>query len=72
LADIKARLYKDVRFFKENKDKLLQQWPFERAERFNREIRKLGLTPQGFTYLDQFRMLVTEIGMEHPPSSCHS
>lgn len=62
LADIKARLYKDSRFFKENKDKLQQRYPFERAEKFNREIKKLGVTDKGLTYLDQFRQLITEIG----------
>lgn len=30
------------------------------------EIRKLGTTDKGLTYLDQFRQLITEIGIEHP------
>jgi WASH complex subunit 7 len=32
----------DVRFFREERDKLDQQYPFDRAEKFNRGIRKLG------------------------------
>lgn len=59
---IKSRLYKDARFFRENKDQLESRYPFDRAEKFNKEIRKLGLTPNGLTYLDQFRLLITEIG----------
>lgn len=40
-----------------------EQYPFERAEKFNRGIRKLGLTPDGLSYLDQFRNLISQIGM---------
>jgi len=59
---IKSRLFKDILYFKENKEKLLNRYPFERAEKFNRDIRKLGLTAQNLSYLDQFRILITEIG----------
>ena len=38
------------------------QYPFQRAERFNKVIRKLGASPDGLTYLDQFRVLITQIG----------
>lgn len=38
------------------------QYPFERAEKFNKQIRNLGLTPDGESYLDQFRTLITQIG----------
>ena len=40
----------------------ISQYPFERAEKFNRGIRKLGLTPDGLSYLDQFRQLISQIG----------
>uniref|UniRef100_A0A9L0R513 WASH complex subunit 4 n=1 Tax=Equus caballus TaxID=9796 RepID=A0A9L0R513_HORSE len=40
----------------------LEQYPFERAEKFNRGIRKLGITPEGQSYLDQFRQLISQIG----------
>ncbi|EDQ91034.1 uncharacterized protein MONBRDRAFT_15671 [Monosiga brevicollis MX1] len=59
---IKSRLLKDCRFFRENRDELDQQYPFERAEKFNRGIRKLGVKADGRTYLDRFRELITEIG----------
>ena len=43
---------------------LIKRLPlFLRAVKFNRQIRKLGLMPDGVsTYLDQFRLLVTHIG----------
>ncbi|KAG9490492.1 hypothetical protein GDO78_006044 [Eleutherodactylus coqui] len=59
---IKSRLIKDIRFFREVKDQNDQKYPFERAEKFNRGIRKLGLTPDGQSYLDQFRQLISQIG----------
>uniref|UniRef100_A0A673GME4 WASH complex subunit 4 n=1 Tax=Sinocyclocheilus rhinocerous TaxID=307959 RepID=A0A673GME4_9TELE len=59
---IKYRLIKDIRFFRETKDQTDQKYPFERAEKFNRGIRKLGLTPDAQSYLDQFRQLISQIG----------
>lgn len=59
---IKSRLLKDLRFFRENKTQLEQKYSYERADKFNRGIRKLGITPQGHSYLDQFRMLISHIG----------
>ena len=59
---IKSRLMKDIRFFRERKDDLDQRYPYERAEKFNKDIRKLGVSDDGRTYLDQFRQLITEIG----------
>ena len=40
----------------------VSRYPVERAEQFNRGIRKLGTTADGSSYLDQFRKLITEIG----------
>lgn len=37
-------------------------YPFERSEKFNRGIRKLGVTADGDSYLDQFRILISQIG----------
>ncbi|XP_032078057.1 WASH complex subunit 4 [Thamnophis elegans] len=59
---IKSRLIKDIRFFREIKDQNDHKYPFERAEKFNRGIRKLGITPDGQSYLDQFRQLISQIG----------
>ena len=59
---IKSRLTKDLRFFRQNLSALDHKYPFERANKFHTGIRKLGLMPDGGTYLDQFRILVTHIG----------
>jgi len=40
---IKSRLIRDIRYFKENKDSLGNRYPMERAQQFNKEIKKLGL-----------------------------
>ena len=37
-------------------------YPFARAEKFNKDIRKLGTTEDGQTFLCQFRNQITEIG----------
>ncbi|XP_078001541.1 WASH complex subunit 4-like [Glandiceps talaboti] len=59
---IKSRLIKDLRYFRENHGQADQMYPFDRADKFNRGIRKLGLTPEGQSYLDQFRTLISQIG----------
>ena len=59
---IYSRLVKDARFYKEHKEEFDQCYPYDRADKFNRGIRKLGLTPDGQSFLDQFRILITHIG----------
>ena len=60
---IKSRLAKDARFFKENSHATLdQKYPFDRAAKFNKGIRKLGTVDGQSTYLDQFRLLISQIG----------
>lgn len=63
---IKSRLLKDLRFFSEHRTELNQMYPYERAEKFNVGIRKLGLNENGFSYLDLFRKLITYIGKPTP------
>ncbi|XP_068215030.1 WASH complex subunit 4 [Palaemon carinicauda] len=58
---IKSRLLKDLQHWREVKVNQ-EHFPYDRAEKFNKGIRKLGLTPEGFSYLDQFRGLITHIG----------
>lgn len=54
---------KDARYLRELSDgKDLAMYPYERAEKFHRGIRKLGLSPTGLSYLDQFRFLITHLG----------
>ncbi|KAI2795690.1 hypothetical protein BLOT_016329 [Blomia tropicalis] len=67
---IKSRLIKDIRNFRELIAKQeaagvngsLIKFPFERAEKFAKGIRRLGVASDGFTYLDKFRQLLTQIG----------
>ena len=59
---IKSRLTKDIRFFRQNLSALDHKYSFERANKFHTGIRKLGIMPDGGTYLDHFRILVTHIG----------
>ena len=65
---IKSRLLKDLRFFRENKTSLDQKYSYDRAHKFNRGIRKLGVTAQGESYLDQFRVLISQIGKVPTPN----
>lgn len=54
---------KDARYLRElSEDKDVAKYPYERAEKFHRGIRKLGLNSIGLSYLDQFRILITHLG----------
>jgi WASH complex subunit 7 len=59
---IKSRLIRDVKFIRSQKEKGAAPYTYERAEKFQKGIRKLGMTPDGLSYLDQFRQLITQIG----------
>lgn len=58
---IKSRLVKEHRFWKEYHEKN-KEYPVVRAEKLNREIKKLGATEDGMSFLDQFRQLIAEMG----------
>ena len=55
-------LMQEQRFFKKNKEKVNNQYPYERAEQLSKTIKRLGTTKGGVTYLDKFRQLITHIG----------
>ncbi|XP_043602098.1 WASH complex subunit 4 isoform X2 [Bombus pyrosoma] len=59
---IKSRLMRDIRFIKVQRENGRTPYTYERAEKFQKGIRKLGMTPDGLSYLDQFRQLITQIG----------
>nr|XP_003705524.1 PREDICTED: WASH complex subunit 7 [Megachile rotundata]XP_012145857.1 PREDICTED: WASH complex subunit 7 [Megachile rotundata]XP_012145858.1 PREDICTED: WASH complex subunit 7 [Megachile rotundata] len=59
---IKSRLMRDIRFIKIQRENGATPYTYERAEKFQKGIRKLGMMPDGLSYLDQFRQLVTQIG----------
>eukprot|EP01040_Poterioochromonas_malhamensis_P008770 gene8770-9504_t len=60
---IRAQLSKEHRWYRKNKNtaQINNIYPYENAMNIVKEIRKLGVTDNK-TYLDQFRILVTEIG----------
>lgn len=59
---IKSRLLKDLKYFRDNRIKLNQTYSYERADDFNKGIKKLGLSPEGQSYLDLFRLVISHIG----------
>ncbi|CAG0879275.1 unnamed protein product, partial [Cyprideis torosa] len=63
---IKSRLIKIARSVRElsalNDTTKESPYSFDQAEKFNRGIRRLGVAPDGSSYLDQFRLLITQIG----------
>lgn len=61
---IKSYLQREKRWYKKHRDdpSVDNKYPYERAFQFNKDIRKLGVSDSGKTFLDQFRMLITEIG----------
>ncbi|XP_023246102.1 WASH complex subunit 4 [Copidosoma floridanum] len=59
---IKSRLSRDIHYVRLQKERVALAYGYERAEKFQRAIRKLGMTSEGLSYLDQFRQLITQIG----------
>lgn len=61
---IKSYLQREKRWYRKNRDDALvdNKYPYARAFQFNRDIRKLGVSDSGKSFLDQFRVLITEIG----------
>lgn len=59
---IKSRLMRDIRFVRAQREAGAASYTYERAEKFQKGIRKLGMTADGLSYLDQFRQLITQIG----------
>ena len=63
---IKAHLSREHRWFRKHKhdEDVNTCYPYERAKRFVVDIRRLpgGMNKEGKSYLDMFRLLITEIG----------
>lgn len=55
-------LMQEQRWYRKNKEKVNNLYPYERAENMARNIKKLGKTGSGVWYLDKFRQLITQIG----------
>jgi WASH complex subunit 7 len=61
---IRAHLSREHRWFKKHRHDpdVNNMYPYERGLKFVRDIRKLGVNEHGKSFLDQFRILITEIG----------
>ncbi|KRW98285.1 hypothetical protein PPERSA_01723 [Pseudocohnilembus persalinus] len=59
---IQAPLQKEQKWFKEHNESLDGKYPFQRAEKFLKQIKKLGKFEDGTTYIDRFRKLISEVG----------
>jgi WASH complex subunit 7 len=64
LRYIKSHLSRERRWYKQNKEskEVDGQYPHERASALLKDIKKLGVNEDGLTFVDQFRLLITEIG----------
>ena len=51
-----------LKIFQETKGSERREYPVVRAQNLNNEIKKLGSNESGHSYMDQFRMLIAEIG----------
>ena len=59
---IKSRLTRDFKHHRDNLEENNQIYSYDRANAFNRDIKKLGMNENGESFLDQFRKLVSQIG----------
>jgi WASH complex subunit 7 len=61
---IRAHLLREYRWYKKHKSDpdVSNTYPYDRALKFVREIKKLGINDTGKSFLDLFRILITEIG----------
>ncbi len=59
---IKSPLSREEKWFKEKQDIIDGKYPFERAEMFYKEIKKLGVFDDGKNFIDKFRILITHVG----------
>jgi WASH complex subunit 7 len=61
---IRAHLSREHRWYKKHKadPDVNNMYPYDRALKFVRDVRKLGVNEAGKSFLDQFRILITEIG----------
>ena len=62
--NIRSPLSKEHRWYRKHKTDadVNNMYPYERAAKFVKDVRKLGVSPDGMSFLDQFRVLITRIG----------
>ena len=59
---IKSKLLKLGRSFREEKAATNSRFPYDHADRLLKDIKKLGVSDDGSTFMDHFRRQITEIG----------
>jgi WASH complex subunit 7 len=59
---VKSRLFNDITWFEQHKEECGGMWPYDRAEKFVTDMKRIAATPNGLSALDHFRILITEIG----------
>lgn len=59
---VKSRLFRDMRYFRDNKKQLKNRYPYRQAKKFNLFMRNLGENERGRSFIDHFRTLITQIG----------
>lgn len=63
---IRSALLSEMSFYEDNQTKLDNKYPYTRAQEFSKTIKQLGTitspTGEKLTFLDQFRMLITQMG----------
>lgn len=59
---VKSRLMKEFRYTSEHQNEEDFMYSYERADNFNKEMRKLGLSEDGQTFMDLFRKTISHIG----------
>lgn len=59
---IRSKLSRDIRTFKQmRQEETNANFPFKVAEKFKKGVKKFGVQ-DGLTWLDKFRILITQIG----------
>ena len=59
---IKSRLINDITWFEQHKEECEGLWPYKSADKMVTDMKRLGLSQDGLSVLDHFRVLITEIG----------
>ena len=59
---VKSRLFNDIQWLEQHKEECNGMWPYDRAEKFVTDMKRIAATPNGLSALDHFRILITEIG----------
>ncbi|KAL1452747.1 hypothetical protein WDU94_006948 [Cyamophila willieti] len=67
--NIKSKLIKEIKFYRENKLKLGQKYPFDRAEKLLKSLKTIQEDPDAsdpelghLNYAERFRVVITQVG----------